>query len=1013
MHPHLSVSLTVLSVLGAAIGAGAKESSRLVTAEMRARALRNAAQFPWVKAWQQEYVKAAEPWVTQSDADLWRRVSSQELPRAVYLAAGLLYEGKPDACPNCGKAFGFDGRTDFWKREWKVACPHCQETFPKNDFGAFYQSSLDEQGYFRRDRGDRSLLFNADHPDANDPKHLLWVDDGYGLTDAKGNLHHAIAYCNDAYWNRIIAGVQDLAWAYAMTSEARYAHKAAVLLDRIADVYPEMDYYPLGKLGFQHSHGGTLQGRIRGKIWECNTGEALARAYDLIFDGIQADPELVAFCAAQSARCKLADKGSAAAICRHIEDQLLLEILRSVKDGRIDGNTGMSHTCLALAAIALDRPGLTDEWLDWLFDPAFPVTNPAYRRAKDPVPWAMVEGLDRDGMGGECGGYGLIWSRCMLRLAEILADYPAYQRHDLLKEYPKLRQCVLVEARLNVLDAVMPNFGDTGACGSWGRVGAAEHFLRGYRLFGDPRMAAWAWRRAEGKASALRLRPTTAFAEDPEALVRAVEAAAGQADPRLSSDFLSRYGQAVLQTERPESGRAVALHFGAGKGHSHHDNLSLGLFAQNVDLLPDHGYPAFTGSYPQRIAWTANTSSHCTLMVDDCRSAYSPGGKLELFAVQAPLRVMQVASPGAYGQTLEAYRRCVALIDVSDTDSYVLDVFRARGGATHRLILCGGATTAAPVGLDLVPQEKGTFAGPEVAFEALPGKGETLTTTSGFSYLTEVARSRAGVTAPYTVDWRIEDLRGRIKDGAEPHLRVHALTPCDEVALASGQPPQNKKGNPASLRYLIQSRFGQGLRSQYVSVLEPYEKTPFIRAVRPLPVITTAAPDTVAAVAVELTDGRTDILIACEQPSRVSVEGDIEMEGLFGLVRRQGTEVKSLRLSGGTLLRAGAIEVRSPQAAWTGVVKAVDLADPTHNRLELEPPLPTDPALVGRPLHILNSLDCDTSFPIQASDGAHVSTGELGFIAGFKDPKDFAAGVTLQVNPGDRYVVHALAALDR
>ena len=55
--------------------------------------------------------------------------------------------------------------------------------------------------------------------------------------------------------------------------EALSGHKAAVLLDRIADVYPEMDYYPLGRLGFQHSHGGSLRGRITGCISECFTGE--------------------------------------------------------------------------------------------------------------------------------------------------------------------------------------------------------------------------------------------------------------------------------------------------------------------------------------------------------------------------------------------------------------------------------------------------------------------------------------------------------------------------------------------------------------------------------------------------------------------------------------------------------------------------------------------------------------------------------------------------------------------
>jgi hypothetical protein len=57
-----------------------------------------------------------------------------------------------------------------------------------------------------------------------------------------------------------------------------------------------MDYLPLGQMGFQHSHGGTLRGRIQGNIWEAPSGEGLARCYDWIFDGLQGDEELVRFC---------------------------------------------------------------------------------------------------------------------------------------------------------------------------------------------------------------------------------------------------------------------------------------------------------------------------------------------------------------------------------------------------------------------------------------------------------------------------------------------------------------------------------------------------------------------------------------------------------------------------------------------------------------------------------------------------------------------------------------------
>lgn len=992
--------------------AQAKQASHFVTAAMRANALRNAEKYPWAAAARRNAVAAAEPWLKLSDDQLWQLVTSQELPRAVYIAAGILYEGKQDACPRCGKPLSYQARVDFWKQDWKVTCPACGERFPKNDFAAYYRTALDEHGFFRRGAGDKALLYNTEHPDPTDPLHNLYVDDGYGLTDEKGNKHHVVAYYNyAAQWTSLLRGLTALSQAYALTSDARYAHKAAVLLDRIADVYPEMDYDPLGRLGFQHSHGGSLQGRVQGNIWETMTADAISRAYDLVFDGIQEDRELVSFCAARSAQYHLGDKSTTAALCAHLEDHLLLEFLKSVKDGRIDGNTGMTHLTLATAALALDRPGLSGQWLDWLFAPDYPVTNPNYPRTKDPVPWVMVEGLDGDGMGGECGGYGLIWTGGMIKLAALLAGYPAYTHHDLLSEYPKLRQCFLVYTRLNVLGAAMPNVGDTGACGSWGRVGDPHLFALGYKLLRDPRLAALAWRYAAGEPRALSLEDDI-YEADPEALAREIAAAAGEMPRTLVSDHLGRYGQAYLQTEQAANGRALWLNYGYDKGHSHHDCLTMGLLAKNLDLLPDHGYPEFTGDWPQRLAWTSNTASHNTLLVGDQRSAYSPGGKLELFAVQPPLRVMAAASPQAYPK-LRTYRRTLALVDVSADDSYAVDVFRARGGRNHRLIYCGPAPAASVTGLSLAPQPSGTFAGPTVGLAALPAPGETNGTTNGFSYLYDVARSGAGVEQPYTVDWKAEDLRGRLREGREPHLRVHALTPSDEVALASGQPPQNKSGNPASLRYLIQSRLGDDLESVFVNVLEPYDGSPFIRAVRRLRVEGATDPTAAVALAVDLTDGRTDVIISCERAQPLTVEGGLEFCGVYGLVRLQGGQVKTMRMLGGTLLAAGGVRLTSAVAAYTGTVKAVDVSDPADNRVTLEPPLPALPALVGQTIHFGNALPQDTSYTIRALRGDAVSTGEISLIQGFRNPADFTAGYKLLVNAGDRYSLPAVAGLDR
>ena len=983
--------------------AHAKEHSRFVTAQMRANALANVEKYDWAKAEQEKEIGICKHLLEMSDDALWKMVTSQELPRGIHtnVAAG---------CPSCGKGITPYGNYP-WQvgGDWKLKCPNCAAIFPKNDFWAFYETALDEHGFFRRELGDQSLLFNAEHPDPKDPLHKVYVDDGYGMTDEQGNKHFFIGYFNNfIQWTRVSGNLIHLAQAYTLTSDPRYAHKAGVLLDRIADVYPDMDFVPFHKLGFAHSHGGRGTGRIQGCLWENDNVWRFSRAYDKIFDALVKDEELVAFSSAKSKECKLGDKSSTAAIIKHIEDHMLLEMLGSYKDGRIDGNIARIRNPAA-GAIALDKPGVTEEWLDYMFAPGFP--GPHYSKG-NPIPFLLVEGVDRGGMGSMCSGYGLMQTGVLMDLAEVLAAYPEYTKHNILEDYPKLKQTFFIEPRLRCLDDAIPNLGDGGSTGRWGHRFNQFTFLRGYKLYQDPRMGALAWRYSGGDAASLRLPYAAIYEADPEALVKELAGAAKAEGFKLKCEHTGRYGQVVLQTESPEEGRALWLHHGFGKSHSHHDCLTIGLYAKNIEMLPELGYPEYTGGWPKRGAWTSNTISHNTLQVNDTRSGYSPGGKMTLFAVQPPVRVVDVSSLTAYAG-METYRRTAALVDVSDTDSYVLDVFRARGGKDHRLSYNGPAETATVEGISLVKQPTGTFVGPDVEFATLDGEQAAFYKASGFTYLYDVARSGGPVAARFTVDWKGEDLRGRIEEGKEPHLRLHSLSESDEVATAAGEPPQNKSGNPKQLAYLIQSRLGEDVESQFVTVLEPYDTTPFIKQVRKLQVEHSADPNSVAAVAVELVDGTTDILISCEDRVAVKVEGGIEFDGQFGMIRLVNGEVKLMRMSNATLLKMGEVALKAEVAAYEGTVTAIDVSDAMNNTVSLDPPLPEDETLIGTVIHFLNDLPLDTSYDIKAVTGEKMSTGDITIIRRFKDNEDFEAGYEYLANPGDSYIVPCHYKLER
>ena len=145
---------------------GAKEHSRIVTAAMRQHALANVEKHDWARGRQSAAIRAAAQWLEQSDETLWRLVPAQELPRDIY--SNNVDATKSIGCANCGDGYREYGRwgfkTDIFAKPWKIICPNCGAEFPKNDFGKFYETALDEHGFFRRSLGDRSLLVNPEHP---------------------------------------------------------------------------------------------------------------------------------------------------------------------------------------------------------------------------------------------------------------------------------------------------------------------------------------------------------------------------------------------------------------------------------------------------------------------------------------------------------------------------------------------------------------------------------------------------------------------------------------------------------------------------------------------------------------------------------------------------------------------------------------------------------------------------------------------------------------------------------
>lgn len=66
---------------------------------------------------------------------------------------------------------------------------------------------------------------------------------GPGYVEGEARWRFIGAYLIYGQWKQgIVAGVKHLASAYVVTGDSAYAHKAAILLDRIADLYPTFDF---------------------------------------------------------------------------------------------------------------------------------------------------------------------------------------------------------------------------------------------------------------------------------------------------------------------------------------------------------------------------------------------------------------------------------------------------------------------------------------------------------------------------------------------------------------------------------------------------------------------------------------------------------------------------------------------------------------------------------------------------------------------------------------------------
>ncbi len=830
----------------------AKQGSTFYPASLFTTARENIARHAWARAMRDRVIEGAEPWMAFSDDELWAMMFGNTITRSWMVWSN-------GHCPACRESVPmYNWQMDALARPWTVRCPHCSEVFPKNDFRAFYRSGLDEQGIFDPGRADRSLLFNREHPDPADPLHAFGVDDGEGYVDGDRRWRFIGAYLIYGQWKQaVLGGIRNLAAAYVVAGDQRYAHKAGVLLDRVADLYPTFDF---GKQGLVYEGRGAA-GYVSTWHDACEETRELALAYDQVFEGLRDDEELVRFLSRKAADFGLSNpKASFADVQRNIEDRILRDAIAN--SSKISSNYPRTPIALATMTATLAWPENRDA---------------VYTMIDDMLGRATAV----DGVTGEKGlaGYS---SYVIQGLGQFLEQFariePGFLEHWAGRQ-PRLRQTYRFHIDTLCLGRYYPLSGDTG---SFARP--VGHYV-GLTVTPDPgvtpSMFAFLWRLCELTGDAAYVQtlyrengsstdglPHDLFATDPQAFQQGVAAVIGREGllPRLRSVNKEQWHLAILRSGHGGNARAAWLDYDSGGGHSHADGMNLGLFAKGLDLMPDFGYPPvqFGGWGSPRARWYTMSAAHNTVVVDGENHA-NAAGRTTLWADGKRFHAIRASAPALIGG--EQFERTVAQVDVSERDFYLVDVFRVAGGTDHAKFVHSHFGRITPHGLSLQPADD-------------YGHGTQMRSF----------RHDPGPAPGWSVDWAIDDRHGLLPPGRDVHLRYTDLTEGAEASTAEGWVVAGIYDSSKELwipRLMVRRKAETApLRSTFVAVIEPYEGASRIASIRRLPLQgpgPSAGPDNHVAVEITLADGRRDLLVTTNAENLDPARGTTMLQPDWGL----------------------------------------------------------------------------------------------------------------------------------
>ncbi|MBI3922258.1 MAG: heparinase II/III family protein, partial [Armatimonadetes bacterium] len=640
-------------------------------------------------------------------------------------------------------------------------------------------------------------------------------DTGTGFVGKDGRIHYFVGSYNAWVVEQLeFRAADNLAYAYTLSGDDRYAEKCAVLLDGFANIYPSCDK------GSWDYPSNPPSGRFNRPWYQ--VARVLVHYVDQ-YDQIYASKSLDApsVCQGMSRR-------------QNIEENLLLNGAKycyeqSLHGGLHNGEADYLRGCLAVG-VCLGIP----EYVRWATTGPFGIL-------------AMLENnVDRNGHYFEVSQMYSDHTRSLyLTFSEPLHNYRGivYPSGLNLYDNPKFQSFFLFPNLAIQCAGHVARYGDDAPDTS--RIvptdrpsSRRDSDLLEYQLarVSDPArrkeletLLRWLNRDLEKARAGSGEKRWLLFHA-----VESSETAAGRGTDLppvwkrrlMESDFVGQKGFGLLRGGSGQDSQAALLRFGPSLNHGHQDDLNLNYFASGYEVTYDLGYGL--GSTHTQVGWSRQTASHNLVVVDEKSQGGSSGsgGSLHLFMDHPTCKVMEASSEASYAeQGLTTYRRTCALMG-EGADRYLLDIFRVVGGKQHDYVFHSFTENATVEGVSLGPEEPGSLAGPDLSWGDKQLNDGDLSGNpnkpywnpppgNGYGFL--VRPQRARTEKAWQAEWTLSDAsktRLRLLMAAQPGTEVI-------TARAPGIYPTHPKA-----RYVIARRKsvdGAGsLSSSFASVVSAY-----------------------------------------------------------------------------------------------------------------------------------------------------------------------------------------------